>query len=93
MMIQNFVAVAYVPPNVLVCLNQRTTPLCFVIRADFLKETVPYLGEDPTIGIVQTPQFFRRRKEQTWVEQGAGVSQEFFYRMVQVGVSDWSTVL
>ncbi|CAM9271549.1 unnamed protein product, partial [Ectocarpus sp. 4 AP-2014] len=53
-------------------------------RADFLKETVPYFGEDPTIGIVQTPQYFRHRKEQTWIEQGAGVSQEFFYRMVQV---------
>ncbi|CAM9226801.1 unnamed protein product [Ectocarpus sp. 6 AP-2014] len=38
----------------------------------------------PTIGIVQTPQFCRHRKEQTWVEQGAGVSQEFFYRMVQM---------
>ena len=49
-----------------------------------MKETVPYLGEDPSIGIVQTPQFFRHREEQTWVEQGAGVSQEFFYRMVQV---------
>ncbi|CAM9131093.1 unnamed protein product [Ectocarpus sp. 12 AP-2014] len=56
----------------------------FCPRADFLKETVPYLGEDPTIGIVQTPQYFRHRKEQTWVEQGAGVSQEFFYRMVQM---------
>ncbi|CBJ28244.1 Cellulose synthase (UDP-forming), family GT2 [Ectocarpus siliculosus] len=56
----------------------------FCPRADFLKETVPYLGEDPTIGIVQTPQFFRHRKEQTWVEQGAGVTQEFFYRMVQM---------
>ncbi|CAM9213979.1 unnamed protein product [Ectocarpus sp. 12 AP-2014] len=56
----------------------------FCPRADFLKETVPYFGEDPTIGIVQTPQYFRHRKEQTWIEQGAGVSQEFFYRMVQV---------
>ncbi|CAM9337250.1 unnamed protein product [Ectocarpus fasciculatus] len=56
----------------------------FCPRADFLKETVPYFGEDPTIGIVQTPQYFRHRKEQTWVEQGAGVSQEFFYRMVQM---------
>ncbi|CAM9791095.1 unnamed protein product, partial [Scytosiphon promiscuus] len=56
----------------------------FCPRTDFLKETVPYLGEDPTIGIVQTPQFFRHRKEQTWIEQGAGVSQEFFYRMVQM---------
>eukprot|EP00903_Cladosiphon_okamuranus_P011009 g10398.t1 len=56
----------------------------FCPRPDFLKETVPYLGEDPSIGILQTPQFFRHRKEQTWIERGAGVSQEFFYRMVQV---------
>eukprot|EP00752_Nemacystus_decipiens_P002163 g2060.t1 len=56
----------------------------FCPRADFLKETVPYLGEDPSIGIVQTPQFFRHRDEQTWVEQGAGVTQEYFYRMVQM---------
>lgn len=50
---------------------------------------MPYLGEDPSIGIVQTPQFFRYREEQTWVEQGAGVTQEFFYRMVQVCL--WNT--
>ncbi|CAM9227257.1 unnamed protein product, partial [Ectocarpus sp. 6 AP-2014] len=56
----------------------------FCPRPEFLKETVPYFGEDPTIGIVQTPQFFRVRDEQTWIEQGAGVSQEFFYRMVQM---------
>ncbi|CAM9197832.1 unnamed protein product, partial [Scytosiphon promiscuus] len=56
----------------------------FCPRSDFLKETTPYLGEDPTIGIVQTPQFFRLREEQTWIEQGAGVSQEFFYRLVQM---------
>lgn len=52
-------------------------------RADFLSETTPYLL-DPAIGILQTPQYFRYRKEQTWVEQGAGSCQEFFYRMVQV---------
>ncbi|CAM9911429.1 unnamed protein product, partial [Ascophyllum nodosum] len=57
----------------------------FCPRADFLRETVPYLL-DMSIGIVQTPQFFRRRNEQTWVEQGAGASQEFFYRMVQVNL-------
>lgn len=55
----------------------------FCPRADFLRETLPYLL-DPSIGIVQTPQFFRWSKEQTWVEKGAGTSQEFFYRMEQV---------
>eukprot|EP00904_Undaria_pinnatifida_P002026 jgi/Undpi1/11824/HiC_scaffold_4.g01523.m1 len=54
----------------------------FCPRSDFLRETLPYLL-DPSIGIVQTPQFFRWCKEQTWVEKGAGASQEFFYRMEQ----------
>ena len=56
----------------------------FCPRPDFLKETVPYFGHDSSIGIVQTPQYFRYRKEQTWIEQGAGITQEFFYRLVQV---------
>ena len=55
----------------------------FCPRSDFLRETTPYLF-NPMVGILQTPQFFRWREEQTWVEQGAGSSQEFFYRMVQV---------
>eukprot|EP00903_Cladosiphon_okamuranus_P008151 g7850.t1 len=55
----------------------------FCPRFDFLLETTPYLL-DPTIGILQTPQYFRFRKEQTWVEKGAGAIQEFFYRMVQM---------
>ncbi len=55
----------------------------FCPRADFLRETLPYLV-DPSIGILQTPQFFRRRDSQTWVEQGAGACQETFYRLVQV---------
>lgn len=57
----------------------------FCPRSDFLRETLPYLL-DPSIGIVQTPQFFRWCKEQTWVEKGAGASQEFFYRMEQARV-------
>lgn len=55
----------------------------FCPRPDFLRETLPYFL-DSTIGIVQTPQFFRYREEQSWVEKGAGVTQEFFYRLVQV---------
>ncbi|CAM9997739.1 unnamed protein product, partial [Ectocarpus fasciculatus] len=58
----------------------------FCPRPDFLRETLPYLV-DPSIGILQTPQFFRRREEQTWVEQGAGASQEFFYRLIQVNLN------
>ncbi|CAB1108090.1 GT2 [Ectocarpus sp. CCAP 1310/34] len=64
--------------------SEGVQALASTFGADFLQETVPYLGEDPTIGIVQTPQFFRHRKEQTWVEQGAGISQEFFYCMAQM---------
>lgn len=57
----------------------------FCPRSDFLRETLPYLV-NPSIGILQTPQFFRRRDEQTWVEKGGGASQEFFYRMVQASL-------
>ncbi|HXW47133.1 MAG TPA: cellulose synthase catalytic subunit [Streptosporangiaceae bacterium] len=52
-------------------------------RPDFLAETLPYL-DDPTIGIVQTPQFFRVSPGQTWVERAAGPTLEIFYRVVQV---------
>lgn len=51
-------------------------------RPDFLRETLPYM-EDKTIGIVQTPQFFRALPEHTWVERAAAVSLEVFYRSVQ----------
>ncbi|CAM9109631.1 unnamed protein product, partial [Hapterophycus canaliculatus] len=55
----------------------------FCPRPDFLKETTPYFL-DREIAILQTPQFFRYRNDQTWVEKGAGVTQELFYRMAQV---------
>lgn len=38
---------------------------------------------DPFIAICQTPQFFRVRDDQTWVEKGAGLTQELFYRVIQ----------
>jgi cellulose synthase/poly-beta-1,6-N-acetylglucosamine synthase-like glycosyltransferase len=56
----------------------------FCPRTDFLKDVLPYFKHDPKIAIVQTPQFFKVKKEQTWVEQGAGIVQELFYRLVQV---------
>ena len=55
----------------------------FCPRPEFLTETTTYF-QDENLAICQTPQFFRWRKNQTWVEQGAGVTQELFYRMVQV---------
>ncbi len=51
-------------------------------RADFLAETLPYM-DDPALGIVQTPQFFRSLASQTWVERAASATLEVFYRSVQ----------
>jgi cellulose synthase (UDP-forming) len=56
----------------------------FAPRDDFLNELLPYMAADPTLGIVQSPQYFRVDRRQTWVERGAGAVQELFYRVVQV---------
>lgn len=56
----------------------------FCPRDDFLLELLPRMKNDPTIAIVQSPQFFRATPEQTWVERGAGSLQEIFYRFIQV---------
>jgi cellulose synthase (UDP-forming) len=61
-------------------------------RADFLAETLPYL-DDATVGIVQTPQFFRVSPGQTWVEQAAGPILEVFYRVVQVSRDRFGSAL
>ncbi|KAG8531810.1 uncharacterized protein KY384_003446 [Bacidia gigantensis] len=61
----------------------------FCPRPDFLLETIPYHLADPKNAIVQTPQYFRSLKAQTWVEQGAGSVQEFFYRVVQTTRDTW----
>ncbi|KAJ3499607.1 hypothetical protein NLJ89_g10082 [Agrocybe chaxingu] len=42
----------------------------FCPRTDFLDEMLPYMNAHPDIAIVQSPQFFRPTKEQTWTEQG-----------------------
>lgn len=42
----------------------------FCPRKEFLLETIPYMIDDPKIAVLQTPQYFRVRDEQTWVEQG-----------------------
>lgn len=55
----------------------------FAPRADLLAETLPYF-DDPKVAIVQTPQFFRTDRRQTWVERAAGAVQEVFYRSMQV---------
>jgi cellulose synthase (UDP-forming) len=78
--------------------SRTSSPLLVVFdadfrpRADFLAETLPYL-EDPTIGIVQTPQFFRVNPDQTWVERAAGPTLEIFYRAVQVSRDRFGSAL
>ena len=54
----------------------------FVPRPDFLLELVPYM-DDPTIGIVQSPQFFDTPKQMNWIQRCAGSTQELFYRFIQ----------
>jgi hypothetical protein len=61
----------------------------FCPRPDFLRElVVEHMADDKT-AIVQSPQFFRVTDGQTWVEQGAGATQELFYRVVQVNRNKW----
>jgi cellulose synthase (UDP-forming) len=55
----------------------------FCPRPDMLDELLPYM-DDPKVGIVQSPQYFRILDEQNWIERGAGAVQELFYRSVQV---------
>jgi cellulose synthase (UDP-forming) len=55
----------------------------FAPRSDFLAETLPYL-DDAKVAIVQSPQFFRVSRKQTWIENAAGAVQEVFYRSIQV---------
>ena len=56
----------------------------FAPRADLPGEMLPYLAADSSLGIVQSPQFFRTRGRMSWMERGAGAVQELFYRLVQV---------
>jgi cellulose synthase (UDP-forming) len=64
--------------------------ICAVFDADFVPapeyfaEMVPYMVADPRLGIIQSPQYFQIvRGEQNWLERGAGVVQELFYRFIQ----------
>ncbi|MFG2064397.1 glycosyltransferase family 2 protein [Micromonospora sp. NPDC048871] len=56
----------------------------FVPRKDMLNQMLPWFDAEPRAGIVQSPQYFRVHKGQSWVERGAGAVQELFYRSVQV---------
>jgi hypothetical protein len=61
----------------------------FCPRPDFLRELVVEQMADDKTAIVQSPQYFRVTDDQTWVEQGAGATQELFYRVVQVNRNKW----
>jgi cellulose synthase (UDP-forming) len=54
----------------------------FVPRPEYLSELVPYF-DDPTVGIVQSPQFFDTGWGMNWLQRAAGATQELFYRFVQ----------
>ena len=56
----------------------------FAPRADLPAEMLPYLMADESLGIIQSPQYFRTRGRMSWMERGAGAVQELFYRTVQV---------
>ncbi|HXA62035.1 MAG TPA: cellulose synthase catalytic subunit [Streptosporangiaceae bacterium] len=56
----------------------------FAPRADLPLHILPYFEADPTLGIVQSPQFFRTLSRHSWMERGAGAVQELFYRLIQV---------
>jgi cellulose synthase (UDP-forming) len=56
----------------------------FAPRADLPAELLPYLFADPSLGIVQSPQFFHTDGPMSWMQRGAGAVQELFYRLVQV---------
>lgn len=56
----------------------------FVPRADVLTEVVPYMDDDPHVGIIQTPQYYpSRTKGMGWIERCAAATQEMFYRFIQ----------
>jgi len=65
----------------------------FCPRPDFLRELVVEHMADDRTAIVQSPQFFRVTGDQTWVEQGAGATQELFYRVVQVNRNKWGAAI
>jgi len=56
----------------------------FAPRADLPEHLLSYLEADPSLGIVQSPQYFRSERGQSWVERGAVAVQELFYRVAQV---------
>lgn len=54
----------------------------FCPRGDFLRHLVPYM-DDPEVAIVQSPQVFDTTPQMSWLQRGAGATQELFYRWIQ----------
>ncbi len=54
----------------------------FCPRHDYLFHLMPY-GDDPEVGIVQSPQYFDTSASMSWLQRTAGATQELFYRWVQ----------
>ncbi|KAI8898048.1 nucleotide-diphospho-sugar transferase [Globomyces pollinis-pini] len=55
----------------------------FCPRPEMVREMMVHMVKYPNVAILQTPQFFRIRPNQTWIEQSAGLVQELFYRVIQ----------
>jgi cellulose synthase (UDP-forming) len=55
----------------------------FAARPDMTREMIPYF-DNPTVGIVQTPQFFDvEHPSFNWLQRAAAATQELFYRWIQ----------
>lgn len=54
----------------------------FVPRRDLFYELAPYF-EDPSVAIVQSPQYFDATGGMNWLQRAAGATQVLFYRWVQ----------
>jgi cellulose synthase (UDP-forming) len=50
----------------------------FCPRPDIVREMMPYFDQNPRLGIVQSPQYFRVTRRQSWIERGAGAVQSSF---------------
>jgi hypothetical protein len=53
-----------------------------VPRPEYLHDLLPYF-DDPTTGIVQSPQYFDAVRGMRWLQRCAGATQELFYRWIQ----------
>ena len=64
----------------------------FCPRPEFLDETIPYMLKEPSIGIVQTPQYFSLKDCNNWIDKGAAWVQEIFYRLIQVARNKFTPI-